>query len=182
MHLFIILCVIASFDDALRHIGRMRSKMPAMYNPNRVREQPIPRIVACGDEQNVENSTDDTDELANIDCNESNHMPNDTIETEEEDVKPPVLEEIRVTADDANAFDSIFGDETTQTDDEIVVPIQNSKDATHDDGLTSDIDQFESGDEPVDSNGQPLQRFKYSDDVLCFFESNEDFRPILENE
>lgn len=179
-----------SFDDALQHVVRLRSQMPATYNPIRVHEQPIPRIgpVAMLDDehhQNVENSADETGELADIDYNESIHMLNDTFEGEEEangDVKPPVFEEIRVTTDDANAFDSMFNHETAQSDDEVVDDSeQNSIDATNDGELAGQNGRLESRDEPIESDSN-IQRFIYSDDVVCFFTSKEDFRPIPEYE
>lgn len=166
----------------------MRLRMPAIYNPLRVHEQPIPRIigpVAIDDEheQNVRNLADETNGLTDNDYSESINMLNDTFEGEEEanvDVKPPVFEEICVTTEDANAFDSVFDSETTQPDDEVVDdPLQNGIDALNDDELNG---QLESHDQPIepDLSIQAVHQIDYSDDVVCFFNSVEDFRPIPE--
>lgn len=172
----------------------MRSRMPAIYNPMRVHEQPIPRIigpVAIDDEneRNFENSADESNELTDNDYSESINMLNETFEGEEEangEVKPPVFEEICVTTDDANAFDSVFDNESIQSDDEAVDdPLQNGIDAINDGELTGHNDQLESHDEPIepDLSNQAMLQIDYSDDVddvLCFYNTVEDFRPIPE--
>lgn len=127
----------------------------------RVYEQPIPQVivpVTLFDDEHEQNG-----EISAIDTGDTDHIepiPANTFEEEEEvcvDVKPPLFDEITVATDDANALDSMFDDATKTSDDEFV---------------------FESPDER-DSN---MQRFVYSDDVVCFFTLQEDFRPILEYE
>lgn len=84
-----------------------------------------------------------------------------------------MFEEIFVAADDANAFDSIFDNATTTSDGEFVdFSLENSVDAINTDD-TNENDQLDSFDE----RNSNMQRFVYSDDVVCFFHFPRRFSP-----
>lgn len=89
----------------------MRLKLPAVYNPARVLEKPIPRAV-MGD--NGREACDENASEESVGSIQQNY----TFEEEEEegqiDVKPPVLEEIQLAPEDDAAFDSVFTCEVTQ--------------------------------------------------------------------
>lgn len=129
-----------TFNDALNHVERMRSNLPAIYNPARIRERPIPRVIIGENELEPEdeNSAYETAEESIFDGNsyaieQTEH--NETFEEEDEiDVKPPILEEIQLTSEDAAVFDSMFSCESND-------PLQSScNDENNDSDSSSDVE------------------------------------------
>lgn len=103
-----------NFESAMMHAERLREQIPEIYNPARVRERPIPPVVAEEDAQPIGNESethadseneelvdDENEQLNNIERPEQIFVDNTQ---EEEDVKPNVT----VDEEDLAAYNDLF--------------------------------------------------------------------------
>lgn len=152
--------VLDRFDDALAHAERLRKFLPAIYNPARLTEQPIPSINAMTREEESENSEDETQnreliELAHHEEENYNQNTGDQEQINETgDCKIEQFDEVVLDEDDLNAVDNLF------------------------DGDEEGSEQFN---DPLDQqsiNGNNEDDTS-SSSIECTFESLNDFRPIV---
>lgn len=174
-----------TFDDAFRHANRLRPYLPALINPARQFEMPIPpmqnnvhsnneqqavndsnREQILGDEQHSnanENNTVDEQHVEDV----HDEQPNDPDASEyngdndEMDIKP--FGEIQLQDADIYAFDEIFNEQTI-----------NSDFGTVDDAVACD-ENGASGSSTSDSVCPIVE--KLNDSLEITYESNQDFRP-----
>lgn len=116
--------IIVSFDTALNFAEEQRPYLPALYNPARENELPIPPVSA---------------QIEDVPANE---IVQDNETSQEEDVKP-IFENVQLDAADVNAFDALFGNDSYEEQNETINeidPLANLESASSD--LNVDISQI----------------------------------------
>lgn len=170
--------VLDRFENGLAHAEHLRRILPALYNPARLNEQPIPSVNAITniqeeDEDNLARNIEPLEFDHNKGKNHAELAQNDTsndsidgrvpightVEPENgaSDLKIEHFEEVVMDPDDLIAVDNLFADDD------------------------DDIEQFNStlDEQSLDDNNEEDTS---SSSIECIFESLNDFRPkVLEN-
>lgn len=105
-----------SFESAMMHAERLRERLPAVYNPARVQEKPIPPIVAEENEQVTDNdsaaNSESEEQVDDENMQQTDfELPEQSFVEQEENVK----ENIVVEEEDLIAFDDLFNGEPSDT-------------------------------------------------------------------
>lgn len=150
--------ILDRFDDAIAHAERMRRHMPAVYNPSRVNELPIPPVmnVEPEDDGHMNNDQDDIDEIDGL--NESAEIGEDHEISEQnitlEALKVEPFQQIAMESADMNAVEYLFAEGNEELND----PLEEPPNSDLSEGDTSD------------------------DDIEFTYESLDDFRPMIEKD
>lgn len=151
--------ILDRFDDAIAHAERLRCIMPAVYNPSRVNELPIPPVLNVEPEDNGHMNNDDQDDIDEIDrLNESadieeNHeISEQNITLEALKVEP--FQQVAMESADLNAVEHLFAEGNQELND----PLEEPPNSDLSEGDTSD------------------------DDIEFTYDSLDDFRPMIEKD
>lgn len=197
-----------TFDDAFAHAERLRCLFPAVYNPARVGEVPIPPVYLINAVENEAQIVQHNEEIENdvASIGDTTVASDEAIENAENHGGPEILiasanatntEEIdvQVTQNSAQAENEQADEAPEQNDVSVTVKIKSFGDVVMPpDDLNAINSLFARGndstcvEQPVDLPDNSVEELpdiaNHTDDssddqIECFFESLNDFRPIV---
>lgn len=150
--------ILDRFDDAIAHAERLRRLMPAVYNPSRVNELPIPPVMNVEPEDNGHTNNDqgDTDEINELnesaETEENHELSEQNITLEALKVEP--FQQVAMESADLNAVEYFFAEGNEELNETLEEP----------------------------PNSDPSEGDTSDDDIEFTYESLDDFRPMIEKD